>query len=125
MNQLTIAGLGERVGQELGSSDWVTIDQARINTFANCTGDDQWIHVDVERAQRESPFYGPIAHGYLTLSMVAALSTQVGIIPKDAAAGLNYEIDKVRFLAPVPASARVRLRVVRAGIKPKDGGKLS
>ena len=124
MSELTIAGLGERVGQELGVSDWVTIDQESINAFANCTGDRQWIHVDVERAKRESPFRGTIAHGYLTLSMVASLSMQVGIVPKDAAAGLNYGIDKARFLAPVPAGARVRLRVVLAGVEPKDGGQV-
>jgi acyl dehydratase len=103
-------------------SDWVTIDQSRIDTFASCTGDQQWIHVDVERAQRESPFGGPVAHGYLTLSMVAPLSMQIGILPKDSSAGLNYGIDKVRFLAPVLAGARVRLRVVLAGVEPKEGG---
>jgi len=65
---------------------------------------------------------GPIAHGYLTLSMVAPLSMQIGILPKDSSAGLNYGIDKVRFLAPVPAGARVRLRVVLAGVEPKEGG---
>lgn len=112
------------VGRELGTSDWVTIDQPRIETFASCTGDRQWIHVDVERARRESPFRGPIAHGYLTLAMVAPLSMQVGVIPKDAAAGLNYGIDKVRYLAPVPAGARVRLRVVLSGIEPRDGGQM-
>jgi acyl dehydratase len=116
--------LRERVGQELGVSDWVTIDQARINTFASCTGDHQWIHVDIERAKRESPYRGPVAHGYLTLALVAPLSMQVGVIPKDAAAGLNYGIDKVRFLAPVSAGARVRLRVVLAGVEPKEGGQL-
>jgi acyl dehydratase len=123
-NHLTLAGLGERVGRELGLSDWVTIDQPRIDTFASCTGDRQWIHVDVERARRESPFRGPIAHGYLTLAMVAPLAMQVGVIPSDAAAGLNYGIDKVRFLAPVPAGARVRLRVVLVGIEPREGGQV-
>src|ERR1700752_5354875 len=124
MADLTLAGLGERVGQELGISDWVAIDQARIDAFASCTGDHQWIHVDVERARRESPFRGPIAHGYLALAMVAPLSMQVGVIPRDAAAGLNYGIDKVRFLAPVPAGARVRLRVVLAGVEPKERGQV-
>ncbi len=71
MSELTLAGLSERIGRELGVSDWVAIDQERIDTFASCTGDRQWIHVDVERAKRESPFRGPIAHGYLTLAMVA------------------------------------------------------
>ena len=124
MTNLTLAGLGERVGQELGISDWVAIDQARIDLFASCTGDYQWIHVDVERAKRESPFRGPVAHGYLTLAMVAPLAMEIGIIPKDAAAGLNYGVEKVRFLAPVPAGARVRLRVTLSGIEPRDGGQV-
>lgn len=122
MSELTISQLGERVGQELGVSDWVTIDQSRIDKFAACTGDHQWIHVDVERAERESPYGGAVAHGYLTLAMIAPLSMQIGVIPKDAAAGLNYGVDKARFLAPVPAGARVRLRVVLTGVEPKDGG---
>ena len=124
MGNLTLAGLSERVGQELGVSDWVAIDQPRINAFASCTGDHQWIHVDVERSKRESPFRGPVAHGYLTLAMVAPLAMEIGIIPTDAAAGLNYGIDKVRFLAPVPAGARVRLRVVLAGIEPREAGQV-
>ena len=119
MGDFTIAEMDKHIGQELGVSDWVTIDQSRIDTFASCTGDHQWIHVDVDRAQRESPYGGPIAHGYLTLSMVAPLSMQIGILPKDPSAGLNYGIDKVRFLAP---GARVRLRVVLAGVEPKEGG---
>ena len=124
MGNLTLAGLSERIGEELGLSDWAVIDQARIDAFASCTGDHQWIHVDVERARRESPFRSPIAHGYLALAMVAPLSMQVGVIPSDAAAGLNYGIDKVRFLAPVPAGARVRLRVVLVGIEPREGGQV-
>ena len=124
MSNLTLGGLGERIGRELGLSDWVTIDQSRIDAFASCTGDRQWIHVDVEKARRESPFRGPVAHGYLALAMVAPLAMQVGVIPSDAAAGLNYGIDKVRFLAPVPAGARVRLRVVLAGIEPREGGQV-
>jgi acyl dehydratase len=122
MGDLTLSQLGEHVGRELGVSEWVAIEQARINAFAACTGDHQWIHVDVERAKRESPFRSPIAHGYLTLAMIAPLSMEIGIIPKDAAAGLNYGIDKVRFLAPVPAGARVRLRVSLVGIEPREGG---
>lgn len=124
LENYTMATTSVFVGRELGTSDWVTIDQPRIETFASCTGDRQWIHVDVERARRESPFRGPIAHGYLTLAMVAPLSVQVGVIPKDAAAGFNYGIDKVRYLAPVPAGARVRLRVVLSGIEPRDGGQM-
>jgi acyl dehydratase len=122
VGNFTIAEMGGHIGQEIGVSDWVTIDQSRIDAFASCTGDNQWIHVDVDRAKRESPYRGPVAHGYLTLSMVAPLSMQIGILPKDAAAGLNYGVDKARFLAPVPAGARVRLRVVLVGFEPKDGG---
>jgi acyl dehydratase len=122
VGDFTIAEMGDYIGQEIGVSDWVTIDQSRIDAFASCTGDNQWIHVDVDRAKRESPYRGPVAHGYLTLSMVAPLSMQIGILPKDAAAGLNYGVDKARFLAPVPAGARVRLRVVLVGFEPKDGG---
>jgi acyl dehydratase len=124
MSSLTLAGLGQKVGHELGVSGWVMIDQARIDAFASCTGDHQWIHVDTERAKRESPFRTPIAHGYLTLAMVAPLAMEIGVIPSDAAAGLNYGIDKVRFLAPVTAGARVRLRVALDGIEPRDGGQM-
>jgi acyl dehydratase len=124
MSSLTLAGLGQKVGHELGVSGWIMIDQARIDAFASCTGDHQWIHVDVERAKQESPFRSPIAHGYLTLAMVAPLAMEIGVIPSDAAAGLNYGIDKVRFLAPVSAGARVRLRVALAGIEPRDGGQM-
>jgi acyl dehydratase len=124
MSSLTLAGLSQKVGQEIGISSWVEIDQARIDAFASCTGDHQWIHVDAERAKRESPFRGLIAHGYLTLAMVAPLSMEIGVIPSDAAAGLNYGIDKVRFLAPVPAGARVTLRVALAGIEPREGGQM-
>jgi acyl dehydratase len=124
VNALTIAGLNERIGKELGVSEWVRIDQGRINAFAECTGDHQWIHVDVERTKRESPFGRPIAHGYLTLSMVASLAMEVGILPKDAAAGLNYGLDKVRFLAPVTVGSRVRLRVVLTGTEPREAGQV-
>jgi acyl dehydratase len=122
VKELTLASLGANVGEVIGVSNWVVIDQARIDAFASCTGDHQWIHVDVERAKRESPFRGPIAHGYLLLSMVASLSMETGVIPRDAAAGLNYGLDKVRFLAPTPAGARVRLRVALIGVEPREDG---
>src|SRR4029077_21224346 len=83
------------VGRDLGVSEWVIVDQDRIDQFAACTGDRQWIHVDVDRARRESPFGGPIAHGYLTLSLVAAMVMDLGVIPPDAATALNYGLDKV------------------------------
>ena len=111
-------------GRELGASDWVTVDQERIDRFAACTGDRQWIHVDVERASRESPFGGPIAHGYLTLSLVAAMVMELGVIPPDAATGLNYGLDKVRFIAPVKAGARVRTRASLAAAEAQSGGRM-
>jgi acyl dehydratase len=115
---------GEFVGRELGASDWVEVDQERINQFAACTGDRQWIHVDVARATRESPFGGPIAHGYLTLSLVAAMVMELGVIPPDAATGLNYGLDKVRFIAPVKAGARVRTRASLVSAEPQSGGRV-
>ena len=92
--------------------------------FAACTGDRQWIHVDVERARRESPFGGPIAHGYLSLSLVAAMVMELGVIPPDAATGLNYGLDKVRFIAPVKAGARVRMRASLLAAEPQSGGRV-
>ena len=80
----SVATIDDFVGRELGVSDWVVVDQARIDAFAACTGDRQWIHVDPERAKRESPFGGTIAHGYLTLSLLAALAIEIGLIPEDA-----------------------------------------
>jgi acyl dehydratase len=112
------------VGRELGVTDWVTVDQDRIDQFAACTGDRQWIHVDVERARRESSFGGPIAHGYLSLSLVAAMVMELGVIPPDAASALNYGLDKVRFVAPVRAGARVRLRASLASAEPQSGGRM-
>jgi acyl dehydratase len=90
MAQYSMASAPQFVGRELGASEWVAVDQDRIDAFAACTGDRQWIHVDVARARRESPFGAPIAHGYLTLSLVAASVMELGIIPSDAATGLNY-----------------------------------
>jgi acyl dehydratase len=119
-----MANLSAFVGQELGVSEWTTVDQRRIDAFAACTGDRQWIHVDVERARRESPFGGTIAHGYLTLALVASLAMEVGLVPADATAGLNYGLDKVRFMAPVRTGARVRNRIVLLSAEQKDGGRV-
>jgi acyl dehydratase len=124
VTNLTLSNISDFIGQELGVSGWMTVDQSRINAFADCTEDHQWIHVDVDRAKRESPFRAPIAHGYLMLSLIAPLSMEIGVLPQDVAAGFNYGLDKVRFPAPVRAGARVRLRVVLVGIEPKDAGQL-
>jgi acyl dehydratase len=120
----SMATLPEFVGRELGVSDWVAVEQERIEQFAACTGDRQWIHVDVERARRESPFGGPVAHGYLSLALVAPLAMELGVVPPDAAAGLNYGLDKVRFLAPVKAGARVRNRVNVLSVDAQNGDRM-
>jgi acyl dehydratase len=124
MAQYSLAGAPQFVGRELGASDWVAVDQDRINAFAVCTGDRQWIHVDVERARRESPFGGPIAHGYLSLSLVAAMVMELGVIPPDAATGLNYGLDKVRFIAPIKAGARVRTRATLLAVEAQSGSRV-
>ena len=98
-------------GETLGSSDWTEITQEMVNTFADATGDHQWIHVDVERAKAESPFGGPIAHGYLTLSLVPKLSWEV-FSSEGAKMGVNYGTNKVRFPSPVPVGSRVRSTAV-------------
>ena len=106
----TIAELPSLKGQELGTSDWYEVTQEAVNLFADATGDHQWIHVDVERAKAESPFGGPIAHGYLTLSLLVPLVSQTYTVT-DAKMGVNYGLNKVRFPAPVPVGSKVRARV--------------
>jgi acyl dehydratase len=101
--------LKQHVGQPLGPSEWVTVDQPMIDRFAEATGDHQWIHVDVERARREMPGGKTIAHGYLTLSLVPRLASTLVRVEKRRH-GVNYGSNKVRFISPVPAGARVRLR---------------
>jgi acyl dehydratase len=122
--EYSLSTVGNFVGRELGTSEWVAVGQERIDQFAACTGDRQWIHVDVERARRESPFGGPIAHGYLTLALVAPTAMAIGLIPPDAATGLNYGLDKVRFIAPVKAGARVRNRVSLVSAERQNGGRM-
>lgn len=112
------------VGKELGVTDWITVDQSRINGFADSTGDRQWIHVDVERARRESPFGAPIAHGFLTLSLLAKLQMDLGVIPPDASRAINAGVNNVRFKAPVRAGARVRARVTLLSAEAKSGDRL-
>ena len=99
----------DAVGHELGASDWITVDQDRFDAFADATGDHQWIHVDVERARTESPYRSTIAHGFLTLSLIPALS-KANYRVENAKMGINYGLNKVRFLTPVPAGGRVRVR---------------
>jgi acyl dehydratase len=99
--------LRHAAGRHLGWTDWLEITQERVNLFAEATGDHQWIHVDVERATAESPFGGPIAHGYLTLSLSNLFLPQLIAVP-GASAGVNYGTGKVRFPSPVPVGGRVR-----------------
>ncbi len=114
----------EFVGRELGVSGWRTIDQERIDAFARCTDDHQWIHVDVERAKRESPFGGTIAHGYLTLALLAPLQNEIGVIPPDAKQAINMGADKLRFLSPVKAGARVRMHATLVEVEDRGKGRL-
>ena len=119
-----LSSLLASVGREVGLTGWLVVDQARIDAFADCTDDRQWIHVDAARAQRESPFGAPIAHGYLTLSLLARFSREVGVFPPGARVVINYGLDRVRFVAPVRAGARVRDRVVLLSAEDKGDGRL-
>jgi acyl dehydratase len=101
--------LKQHVGEELGTSDWITVDQEMIQRFADATGDHQWIHVDVERCKTEMPGGKPIAHGYLTLSLLPIMMQQLVKVTKRSR-GINYGSNKVRFTGPVPAGSRVRAR---------------
>lgn len=115
--------LTAHVGEEMGVSRWITLDQPRINEFAHCTEDDQWIHVDVARATKETPFGGTIAHGYLTLSLLAPTNFDVLLSRLDVKQAMNYGIDKVRFIAPVRAGKRVRNRIKMAAVEDKGDGR--
>ncbi|MGB3832278.1 MAG: MaoC family dehydratase [Mesorhizobium sp.] len=106
----TFEQLRAMTGEEVGVSDWIVVDQDRIDRFADCTEDRQWLHVDPQRARRESPFRDTIAHGYLSLSLIGGLCQQMNVVPENTQAVFNYGLDRVRFLAPVRAGARVRLR---------------
>jgi len=115
----SIRDLASRVGQEVGVSPWVEVDQARIDTFAKAINDFQWIHVDPERA-KGSPFGGTIAHGFLTLSLLSHLSERTFSF-SDRRMGVNYGLNRVRFTSPVPSGARVRARFTLAKFEPIEG----
>jgi acyl dehydratase len=119
----SLANATEFVGQELGISAWETMSQARIDQFADCTGDRQWIHVDIERAQHESPLKSTIAHGYLTLSLLAQSLFQIVVEPAGVFQALNYGLDRVRFMAPVKAGSRVRNRIKLLAVEQKGDGR--
>lgn len=119
----TINGIDElkaHVGQHLGYSDWITVTQERVNQFADATGDHQWIHVDVERA-KQGPFGGPIAHGYLTLSLLPSmLPTAVQVSGFKMA--VNYGLNKLRFPSPVPVGSRLRVGALLKSVEDVPGG---
>jgi acyl dehydratase len=117
----TLEQLGALVGTELGLSDWLPITQERIDQFADATNDHQWIHVDAERARRESPYGTTIAHGFLTLSLLSHLVGQAVRI-EGARMAINYGLNRVRFPAPVPVGAHIRARVTLQALEPFAGG---
>jgi acyl dehydratase len=119
MQRIGLADISAWVGREIGVSDWLRVDQDRIDRFAEVTQDHQWIHVDVERARREMG--GAIAHGLLTLSLLPVLTASV-LDVEGVTRSLNYGFDKVRYLSPVPAGARIRSRHRVKAVEPKAGG---
>ena len=116
----TIAELAECIGQEVAVSDWITITQQQVNLFADATGDHQWIHVDPEKAAA-GPFGGPIAHGFLTLSLIPKFFESSFAIT-GSRMGVNYGLNKVRFTAPVPVGSRLRARMKLLASEPIDNG---
>ncbi|MDX2275996.1 MAG: MaoC family dehydratase [Hyphomonadaceae bacterium] len=118
MREIVLADLPNHAGQELGVSDWLVVDQDRINRFADATGDHQWIHVDVERATKE--LGGTIAHGYLVLSLVPLLAQNI-LSYQGVGRGINYGVNKVRFTNPVPAGARLRMRMINKSVTQRGG----
>ena len=122
----TLADLKALEGEPLGTSSWIDVPQQRINTFADATDDHQWIHVDPGRARAESPFGGPVAHGYLTLALIIPMWEEV-LEVDSATMAVNYGLNKVRFTNPVPAEGRVRLNATLNAVEelPKGGVQLT
>lgn len=118
----SLDSLKDLVGQEVAVTDWFTMTQERVQQFADATVDHQWIHVDVERAKRESPFKGPIAHGFLTLSLLAHFMQSAVGIRQGVRMGVNYGMNKVRFVSPVRVGSRIRARFVLQSIKDVEPG---
>ena len=117
----SVAGLSEHVGQEVAVSDWLEVSQERINQFAEATEDRQWIHTDPERAARESPFKETIAHGFLTLSLLSELG-KLAMSVGGVRIGINYGLNRVRFVRPVPARSRIRGRFTLVALEEIKGG---
>jgi len=125
MAQRIIQGLDELrglAGQEVGVTDWFTVDQARINAFAEVTEDRQWIHIDTERAERELPQGNTIAHGFLTLSLLSYLVKQAVVLKLEYKHGINYGLNRVRFPSPVPEGSQIRGRCSLISVEDVQGG---
>jgi acyl dehydratase len=120
MPRFTVADIADSAGLDLGRSDWIVVDQSRIDLFAEVTEDRQWIHIDPERASA-SPFGRTIAHGYLTLSLVSTMLSQL-LTVTDATSALNYGLDRVRFPAPVPEGSRIRGHGLLVSARRLDAG---
>ncbi len=120
---LPLDKIKERIGQEIGKSPWVQIDQDRINQFAECTGDHQWIHVDEEKAAA-GPFGKTIGHGFLTISMIPKLSEDTSVVPEGTMMAINYGMDKVRLLNPVTVGSKIRSNISLGSVTDKGGGRI-
>lgn len=120
---LSLEEIKQRINTELGVSDWLPIDQDRIDAFADCTMDHQWIHVD-QAASAKGPFGKTIAHGYLTLSLLSHFSENHMVIPQGAVIAINYGMDKVRLIAPVLVGSRIRDRIFLTGVEEKSNGRI-
>lgn len=121
MPYVPVAQLNDYVGKELGRSEWLTIDQARINLFAEATGDHQFIHVDPVKAA-QTPFGSTIAHGFLSLSLMPKLMEDILIVPEGLKMAINYGLDSVRFIQPVKVNSKVRLNVTLTDVTEKKPG---
>jgi acyl dehydratase len=122
-DKISVADLVKHVGEEMGVSSWVTLDQEKIQEFAHCTGDHQWIHLDAERAARESPFGGTIAHGFLTLSLIAPTAFELLVARVQVKSVVNYGLEKVRFVTAVRSGKRVRNHIKLAAVDHKGSNR--
>lgn len=121
MPQVPVAELKDYIGKELGHSEWFTVDQQRVDQFADCTGDHQFIHIDPEKAA-QTPFGGTIAHGFLSLSLMPMLLGDLLVTPEGMTMGVNYGLDSLRFLQPVRVGSRVRLAATLLDVHEKKPG---
>lgn len=121
MPQVPVAQLKDYIGKKLGHSEWLTVDQQRVNQFADCTGDHQFIHIDAEKAA-QTPFGGTIAHGFLSLSLLPMLSGDLMVVPEGTRMGVNYGLDSLRFIQPVRVGSRVRLGLTLIDAYEKNPG---